>query len=250
MTEFIVFGGTSEGRRLATVLRELGISTLVCVATGHGETLLHAGGSVSAHTGRLDQSGMESLFQLHTPRIIIDATHPYAAEVSKNIRAACHTANVPCIRVQRESSASDGYMQFEDMDTLIGWLNVKPGVVFSALGAKEARALTNVSGFRERVWLRILPVVEGLSACLNAGFPAEHILCLQGPFSQELNAAMFRFTGASILLTKESGGAGGFEAKLAAARALGMTVAVLARPKEEDGLTLTELEQRIREGAL
>jgi precorrin-6Y C5,15-methyltransferase (decarboxylating)/precorrin-6A/cobalt-precorrin-6A reductase len=152
--------------------------------------------------------------------------------------------------VRREPADNADCVAFPDMDALIGWLNGTTGTVFSALGAKEAAKLATVSNYRERVWLRILPAPEGLAACLDAGFPAHHIICMQGPFPRELNAAMFKAAGACVLLTKESGAAGGFDEKRAAARECGMTVAVLARPRQNDGLTLRELVQRIREGAL
>ena len=103
---------------------------------------------------------------------------------------------------------------------------------------------------KKRIWLRILPTEQSLKDCLAAGFPPAHIICMQGPFTQELNAAMFRATKADILLTKESGAAGGFPEKLAAARACGMTAAVLARPRDRAGLTLAQWLRRIEEGTL
>jgi precorrin-6x reductase len=130
------------------------------------------------------------------------------------------------------------------------WLNSRPGTLFSTLGAKEAPALAAVTGFRERVWLRILPDPAGLAACLALGFPARRIVCMQGPFSAELNTALFRAARADILLTKESGRAGGFWEKITAAQGCGMAVALLARPAPEAGLTLAALARRVEEGTL
>ncbi len=250
MADVILFGGTTEGRELAVLLRKKNIPALVCVATEYGESLLDTGDSAAVRSGRLDQAGMIMLIRAEAPCCVIDATHPYAAEAGQNIRVACEKTGVRYIRVLRESAGDTDCIEFADMEALTIWLNHTNGTVFSSLGAKEAAQLTAVMDYRERVWLRILPLPDGLSACLNAGFPASHIICMQGPFSQELNAAMFRATGASILLTKESGVAGGFPEKLTAARKCGMTVAVLARPCIEDGLKLGELMQRIEEGTL
>lgn len=250
MADILLFGGTTEGRELAALLRAKNISALVCVATGYGESLADAGGSVAIRTGRLDEADIAALIQAEAPRCVIDATHPYAAMAGQNVRAACEKTGGRYVRVLRESAAGTNYIEFADMETLTGWLNGISGTVFSALGASAAPQLARVSGYRERIWLRILPSPEGLSACLGAGFPASHIICMQGPFSQELNAAMFRAAGASVLLTKESGAAGGFPEKLKAARKCGMTVAVLARPCRESGLTLRELKRRIEEGTL
>lgn len=250
MAEILLFGGTTEGRELAALLRAKNIATLVCVATEYGESLLDAGGSTAVHTGRLDEAAMEALIRMEAPRCVIDATHPYAADAGKNIRAACQKNGAQYVRVLRESATDVGCMTFPDMEALTGWLNGTSGTVFSALGTKEAADLTRVKDYRERVWLRILPSPEGLSTCLAAGFPASHIICMQGPFSKDLNAAMFKAVGASVLLTKDSGAEGGFPEKLAAARECGITAAVLVRPCRENGLTLKEIKRRIEENTL
>ncbi|MDX9871160.1 MAG: precorrin-6A reductase [Clostridia bacterium] len=250
MTEIVVFGGTTEGRTLCELLGKKRIKTLICVATEYGETLLPPFETVRVHTGRLDQAAMKNLLEAGKPRLVIDATHPYAAVVSENIRTACEKIGVKHIRIFREKLDSDGCVTFTGLDELISWLNERQGTVFSTLGAKEAAALAAVGGYRERLWLRILPDAAGLSACLAAGFPAQRIICMQGPFSRELNAAMFRAAGADILLTKETGITGGYPEKIEAARACGMITAVLSRPREETGLTLAELVKMIEEDAL
>lgn len=250
MTEIIVFGGTTEGRVLGELLGKKRIQTLLCVATPYGESLLAPYDTLRVRTGRLDKPAMEALFQTEKPRLVIDATHPYAAIVGDNISAACEKSGVLCLRVLRENQAGEGCVTFSGLGELIAWVNERPGIIFSALGAKEAAALTAIKDFQERVWLRILPDPLGLSACLSAGFPARHIICMQGPFTKELNAAMFVHTKADILLTKESGKAGGYCEKLEAARACHMTTAVLTRPRRETGLTLAELVKRLEEGAL
>jgi precorrin-6x reductase len=198
----------------------------------------------------LDGEEMERLLRSEKPRAVIDATHPYAVAASENIRRACESAGVRLLRLVRERIEAGDCMIFENMDAIVAWLNGRDGVIFSALGSKDAAALTHVSGFRERVWLRILPDADNLAACIGVGFPAGRIICMQGPFSREMNAAMLRETGADILLTKDSGAEGGFGAKLAAAEDCGVTVAVLARPGRESGVTLTNIMELIENGEL
>ncbi len=247
MTDIILFGGTSEGRELAALCKKKRIPTLVCVATEYGEALLEAGGSVEVRTGRLDEGAMTALIRQQKPHLVLDATHPYAEQASRNLSAACKSANTPYLRVMRENVSEGDVKIFPTMDALTHWLNMTDGIIFSGLGAKEARTLTAVTGFDSRVWLRILPVTQGLHDCIAAGFPAHHIICMQGPFSRELNVAMFRAAGATILITKESGAAGGFLEKLEAARECGMTVSVLKRPDEEPGVALDEVKAMIED---
>lgn len=88
----LLFGGTGEGRELAGWLLVRGIPCTVCVATEYGETLLPAG--VEAHVGRMDQAAMETQMAAGYD-VVVDATHPYAAEVTQNIRAAARAAGLP-----------------------------------------------------------------------------------------------------------------------------------------------------------
>ena len=89
----------------------------------------------------------------------------------------------------------------------------------------------------------MLPFKDSLEACLDAGFPAKHLICMQGPFGEDLNVAMFQHTGAKILLTKDSGSAGGFPEKIAAARRCGMKIYIWKRPLQEEGLSLEQIER-------
>lgn len=248
MCDIILFGGTTEGRELADWLCENKVPSIVCVASAYGADMVNITSSlVTMRIGRLDEGAMLSLFLAERPRLIIDATHPYAAEVTENIRRACEKLGLLRIRVLRGAQCAEGCAFATDMPELISMLNAREGRIFSSLGYKEARALCAVKSFESRVILRILPQPQALANCLAAGFSAANIICMQGPFSRELNRAMFKSSDASILITKDSGANGGFEEKLLAARELGMEVIVLKRPMDESGCTLQEAITRIGE---
>lgn len=255
MAEIVLFAGTTEGRALAAALAQKGLHTLVCVASGYGADQLDAAHPVRVHTGPLDAPAIAALLQAETPRRVLDATHPYAARVSANLQNACAATDTPYLRVLREQAPPDGYAGdctvFDELPDLVRFVNDRPGaVVFSTLGAKQARALTGVSDYAKRVFLRILPDPAALMDCLALGFCAKRIVCMQGPFSGALNAAMFRAAHAELLLTKESGAAGGFLEKCSAARECAMQIAVLSRPAEGEGVALGALLKRIEDGSL
>lgn len=249
LAEVILFGGTTEGREISELLKSENIDSLACVATEYGESLCPSEGSFSVKCGRLTADEIAVLIGEHHPKCVIDATHPYAFGVSENISNACSKTGTKYIRVLRETCSNEGCAEFDTLEELILWLKENPGTVFSTLGVKEASLLTSIPDFENRVWLRILPSAEGLSSCLALGFPPKHIICMQGPFSDEMNRAMLSFSNADILITKESGPAGGFPEKLSAAKALGVTVAVIRR-KQENGISLGEIKKNIEERKL
>ena len=249
MCEILLFGGTSEGRILAEFLSAREIPATVCVATGYGESVMDVRPPVRVRVGRLDAGDMEKLIGEISPALVVDATHPYADAVTRNIREACRNRETPYLRVHRESDEEEGCRYFDTLDEAIDWINGQEGVVFSSLGAKAAADLCRIERFQERVYLRLLPYPDGISSCIDLGYPMAHLLGMQGPFSRSFNEAMFRETGASILLTKEAGSYGGFQDKVLAAQACGMEVAVIARPADPDGMTLEQVKERILEVA-
>lgn len=240
----LLFGGTGEGRELAGWLLARGIPCTVCVATEYGETLLPAG--VEAHVGRMDQAGMETQMAAGYD-VVVDATHPYAAEVTQNIRAAARAAGLPCLRLLRRSEGEDLCCKVKDMAAAAEQLTRMPGNVLLTTGSKELHHFA-VPGLVERCWPRVLPMLDSLARCLDLGFPPAHILCMQGPFSRELNAALLRQYDIRVLVTKDTGGYGGFQAKAEAARETGCALLVVERPIQEEGLTLEEIQARLLAG--
>lgn len=247
MYDVVIFGGTEEGRLLAEFAASLPLRSCACVATEYGSSLLTPSSAVIVHQGRMDAAEMASFLNTHQPRLVLDATHPYAREVSENIRTVCQSLSLWLVRLVRPEGSLEGCRCFSRLDALIDYLNTSEKTIFSTTGAKEMLALTNVQNFQERVWLRMLPTPEPLAKVIAAGYPGKHLICMQGPFSEELNRAMFRAAGCDILVTKESGSAGGFREKVDAALALGMEVCVLLRPGQEQGISLEEAKNLLQE---
>ena len=249
MHEIVLFGGTTEGRILTEFLSQNKIPAIVCVATEYGEKVLEYEEPVVVRSGRLKPDPMRNMFQDEETKIVFDATHPYATNISKNIKRICKEEGIEYVRVLREAIEIEDAVRCFSMDELISFLNETEGLIFSSMGAKEAESLTGVDNFEERLYLRMLPSPEGMKTCLDLGYPMKNLCGMQGPFSKEFNIAQFKEVGADILVTKESGNAGGFLEKTDAARECGMKIVVLARV-EEDGLSLEEAQDILRERAL
>ena len=252
MTDIIIFGGTSEGRRLAEFCAARKIRAAVSVATGYGESLLKETPWLGIHTGRMDREQMEAWLAGQNPRLVLDATHPYAVQATENIRLACGGLGLPLLRVLRGESGEDGgsrVVTVGSVEEAAAYLDGQEGTILVTTGSKELRAFASLKHCGERVFARVLPSPQALEACREAGILPSHILAMQGPFSAELNAAMIRQTGAAWLVTKESGRAGGFEEKLQAAEETGAKVVLVGRPEKESGVSLEEALKRLGEFA-
>lgn len=237
MYRLLIFGGTTEGRRLAEFCGENRVAADVSVTTEHGASLLPEG--VGILVGRLGYDEMLGVIDRGGYSAVADATHPYAEQATANIRAACKAMKKPYYRLLRESLKTEGETA-DSIDQLIERLNLCGGVILSTLGSKSVSALTAVKGYRERVWLRMLPG-EGISErCAELGFDTEKLILEEGPFDTASNILHIRKSGAGILLTKESGVTGGYPEKCEAARKCGIRLITLARPCEQ-GFSFEEL---------
>lgn len=245
----LLFGGTSEGRELAEWLSGEGFGLTLCVATEYGASLVPELPGLEVHTGRLDRSGMEQLLAGGGFDRVVDATHPYAVEVTEHLRAAAEAAGVPYLRLLRQSSGEDGCRKAASLAEAADLLVDLPGNVLLTTGSKELAPFA-VPGLVERCYPRVLPTMDSLERCLSLGFPPAHIICMQGPFSRALNVALIRQFHIQTLVTKDSGGYGGFREKAEAAREAGCALLVVERPTRETGLTLEELKTALKEARL
>lgn len=237
MCDVILFGGTDEGHKIADFLRQNNISHTVCVATEYGAEIL-GGGRV--RVGRMDAEEMKNFFDNSRVKLVVDATHPYAEKVTENIKASC---SCKYIRVLRSDSESVG-RSFPDAAKAAEYLKGTSGNILITTGSKE---LWLFSELRERAYARVLPSAEALELCRSAGFFGRHVMCMQGPFSKELNGALIREFNIKYLVTKRSGKSGGFEEKIDAAREMGAESVIIERPKSENGISVEEAEKLILE---
>ncbi len=232
MSEIIIFGGTTEGRQLAEFCDENNIPADICVTTDYGAELLPKSKNINIIVGRLDSFQMKELISKNKYTYIIDATHPYAVEATKNIKSACSEFSVKYMRVVRETSESSDGITAENMDSLVNILNRNEKIILSTLGSKELEKLTEVRNFRERIWVRVLPADNVRELCLNLGFDKNKLIFQKGPFTESENIAHIKQSGAEILLTKESGVTGGYPEKVSASEKSGIDLIVLKRPVE------------------
>lgn len=237
----LVFGGTTEGRLLSRRLAELGHSVTVSVATELGAEELSGIPGLTVLTGRRDGAEIRRLVRDFA--LCVDATHPYAVEVTRHIRAACDEERVPLRRLLRGESPAEDCVRVESCAQAAEYLARRPGNVLVATGAKELSAFAALDP--RRVFARVLPTHMGIGACEELGLPHRNILALQGPFTQKLNEAMLEQYQIRWLVTKDGGSAGGFAEKQAAARAVGAGLILVERPPD-DGVGMETILDELR----
>ena len=241
MSKICIFGGTTEGRKLAEFLSGQPCDVTVCVATDYGQTLLPESEHVSVSARRLPVGEIVSLLTEKRFDLVIDATHPYAQSITKSIASACRETGTLRWRLLRSASGvSSEHTYVETVSDAAAFLAGTEGNILLTTGSKELAKFSQLPGFSERVWARVLPMQASLDACAQAGLPASHIFAMQGPFSEAMNTAMLRSIGAQYLVTKDGGAPGGFEEKEAAAKSAGARLVVIGRPPEEEGLSLSK----------
>lgn len=303
MKKIIVFAGTTEGRDIARFIAEQGISVTVSVATEYGKqvmedcTDMNGLENITLLMGRLDEAGMEKLMisgdenskseardnskdeytmgknATSNYDMVIDATHPYAVEVSKNIKNAATKCNLEYVRISRTTGIDSEIEKMLDgldivrckntdeaVNALIGLIDglkcgakedrktdvesaTKPNILITT-GSKEIHKFARKE-LMDNLYVRVLPGLESISLCENAGIKGKHIIAMQGPFSSEMNAAIMKQFNIGIMVTKESGSTGGYMEKLEAAKAVGAKVIVIGNPEIEKGYSLSEVKAMI-----
>lgn len=239
----LIFGGTVEGRLLCEACSKNRREAVVCTATAYGSALVHGLPHIRVHSERMTTEAMAGFIASRAFSAVVDATHPYARDVTRNIREACAKAGRAYIRIareERESPCSSGIRSVPDMDAAVDYLAGTFGNVLLTTGSKALPRFRRLPDFARRLYVRVLPDAEVIRACNDLGFAGERIIAMQGPFSHDLNLALLRQCGCAFLVTKNTGRAGGLDEKISAALEAGAEVILVERPEKESGYTLDE----------
>lgn len=244
----LILGGTSEGRELSRFAHDIGLSATVSVVSGYGEELLEETRYVKVHQGALDREEMERFFEWMKPELVLDATHPYARQVTEQASELCGKMKIPYSRVLRASRNRNGKGIFhaEGAEQAAEILKQDSRPVLLTTGSKELGVFAEAEHLKGRLFARVLPDSRVIKSCEEMGIRGPALIAMQGPFSVEMNRAMLRSTKAGWLVTKESGSRGGFEEKLQAAEECGVSVIILDRPVQENGISLEEARAQMQ----
>ena len=248
MYKVLVFAGTTEGYEICRFLADHQVQTMGFAATEYGGKSLTENEYLTVQTGRLDEAAMEQVFIQEKPELVLDATHPYAAEVTVNIRTACEKTQIPYRRILRESGGhEDKAVYVKNVQAAAEYLDQTQGNILLTTGSKELAEFTKMKDYQKRLYARVLSLPNVMQACAELGFEGKHLIGMQGPFSRELNTAMLRQYHCKYLVTKDTGKAGGFQDKIDAALECDAVPVIIGRPLKEEGMSVKECKRFLTE---
>jgi precorrin-6x reductase len=229
-----VFSGTADGNALALQIAQSGASVVVSTATSYGRELAAARlPGVHVRSGRRGVDARRRELQAFRARAIVDATHPFATEISSQLIALAAELKISYLRYERKIAGCSRPAIFcETMGEAAGKAIEIGKRIFLATGSKDLQVFLNYPGAGEREWfVRVAPDPESMETALSLGISRAQVFAMQGPFSRELNETLWREWKIDCVVTKESGAPGGFHAKAEAAHSLGVPLVVIRRSR-------------------
>jgi precorrin-6x reductase len=228
-----LFSGTSDGNALARALADLQGPIVVSTSSEYGGEIAREDcPGVTVWAGRQGVEARRRALLASRARAIVDATHPFAQQMSEQLIGLSKELDIPYLRYERPSafdtggSLCDSVADAAERATAIGQR------IFLATGSKDLATFLNAPNAGQREWfVRITPEPALVRRAIDLGIPRDHILAMQGPFSEAFNTALWRDQRIDCVVTKDSGEAGGFSAKARAAAALEIPLLVIRRPQ-------------------
>ena len=216
----LVFGGTTEGRKAVEMLEEGGSPYYYSTKTGEQDLTLHHGQRID---GALDAEAMQNFCREHDIRLMVDAAHPFAAQLHQTIAEVSDALKIPAIRYERI---------FPERDASLEWLDSYEQVphdiktLLATTGVQSITKLKPLEAAGVKVYYRILNRESSIALAQKQGATMEQLCYFEDPKDVPVEA--------DAILLKESGLSGGFQEKVDAAKARGMRILVLKRPETPD----------------
>lgn len=228
-----LIGGTQESARLAQAIAQCQIYCIISVTTESAQCLYPESEFLTIWVGKLEPNQINLFLTNYKINRILDASHPYAVEISQLAIAISQTHQIPYLRYERpaiKSENSTHLLYLDRFETLLTGDYLKGKRVLLTLGY---RSLFQFTQWQEQAVLfaRILPSLMALDAALKAGFTPDRIIAIRPPLCLELERALWQHWKISLVVTKASGSAGGEDLKMNLAHQLNIPLIIIARPQ-------------------
>jgi len=222
LPRILVLGGTTEASRLAQALAQAGVDGIFSYA---GRTDAPIAQPLPTRVGGFGGvAGLQAFLQAERITQVVDATHPFAAQMSSHAVRACAAAGVPLLALERpawQAQRGDVWQHVPDIAAAVQALPSAPARVFLAIGRQQLAPFLACA--QHWYLLRLVDPVLDLPAARG------QVVLDRGPFTLEGDRALLQAHGITHVVSKNSGGAGA-QAKLTAAREQGVPVILIDRP--------------------
>ncbi|HEX3031969.1 MAG TPA: precorrin-6A reductase [Bacillota bacterium] len=234
----LVLSGTREGREISWLLAEKGYRVSSARMTEHATRLIIESPDSQLLAEHHLSVGLENILSTYQLKLVIDAAHPSPSGISAQIKEYCNHRGLSYLRFAREevvlpeSSLLHPVYSLQEAAEKAAALG---NTIFLTTGShKLAEFLQHPDIQGKRVVVRVLPdhrVLEGVQAL---GIPSRDIVAMQGPFSREMNRITFKMYNAAVIVTRDSGNAGGTDSKIAAALSQNLPVVIIRNSRSRD----------------
>ena len=227
-----LIAGTEDGRKLAEFLSRKNFDVTASVVSDYGRKLLETCAGIKINDKPLDKDELEKILREEHFNFLVDASHPYAKNISANAITAANAAQIVYIRYERAEVVFDyeKIVYVDNYEAAALKASELGKNIFLTTGSRNLKVFVDL--LKDcNLTVRILPTAEVLAQCEALGLTPKNIIAMQGAFSVELNAELFRHARAEVIVTKNSGQIGGVDTKLEAAKILNLPVVMINRPK-------------------
>jgi len=232
-----LIGGTGESATLAKVLAQAQMPCIISVTTENARSLYPNVPLLRVWVGRLNLFEIEQFLKKHKIVAVLDASHPYAAEISRNAIARSRQWGVPYLRFERPKIETRDWglgtgskvINLDSFDTLVAGSYLEGQRVLLTVGYK---ALPLFRSWQERstLFARVLPAITSIEAAASAGFTQDRLFAMRPPIPIDLERALWQHWQISMVVTKASGATGGEDIKRKLAEELGVTLVIIDPP--------------------
>jgi precorrin-6A/cobalt-precorrin-6A reductase len=220
----LILGGTGDANQLADALARAKLDAIYSYA---GRTKIPLPHELPTRIGGFGGAdGLASFIRQENITHVIDATHPFAAEMSRHAVTACAATNIPLIALERapwSRAAGDNWIDVADIYAAVAVLPKTTARVFLAIGRQHIASFAAKP--QHNYLLRFVDAPEGSSP-----LPRAEVIVSRGPFTLDSELELMRSRGIEWIVARNSGGTGA-RAKIDAARELGLPVVMIARPE-------------------
>ncbi|MCQ6253598.1 precorrin-6A reductase [Methanocaldococcus sp.] len=238
----LLMGGTKDSVEIGKRLRSLdNLFILYTSTTDYGGKLgLEFADKIIDKP--LNKNDLNKTIKKYNIDVLIDATHPFAINASKNAMEVCKSNNIEYVRFEREWKKIEhpNVIYVKDFEEGAK-LAKKFKKIFHMAGIKNLKTVVDIVG-KDKVVARVLPI--SVNEALKI-LPQQNIVAMYGTFSKELNKYLIRDYGCDAIITKDSGSSGGFYEKVYGALEVGAKVIVVERPKLNYPICFSDINELI-----